>query len=313
MYQTFDSLNAVQVEVLRQLLTSGKEANPRGHKTKELTFFNFELSNPRRRLLTLNGRHWDLAVALGEFCWHLAASNDAEFVTHYAKAWAELASTDCTIPGSSYGKTIFASEDTKPSQWLMTKALLKSDQDSRRAVLFFNNAQDRLTPSVLDVACASSLQFIIRNNQLDAILTMRSNDAILGLPYDIFFFTMVQEMMAVELEIPLGRYFHAAGSMHIYHRHLRLAEATISGGAFQEPEMPSMLDVSSIPKLLEFEQLLRTSGPTQSSTRFEDRYWGELASVLRWHRARRQNASEAELRELSKGRYAALLNHMLDR
>ena len=45
------------------------------------------------------------------------------------------------------------------------------------------------------------MQFFVRSGALHAITHMRSNDIILGSPYDIFFFTMLQEMMAVALEV----------------------------------------------------------------------------------------------------------------
>jgi thymidylate synthase len=47
---------------------------------------------------------------------------------------------------------------------------------------------------------------------------MRSNDAYVGLPYDIFLFTSLQELMASELDIEIGTYYHSVNSLHIYHR-----------------------------------------------------------------------------------------------
>jgi len=309
----YESLNDAQVSVLSELLSSGKPADPRGLATKELLFSNFAILNPRARLLTLRGRHWDLAVALGEFCWHVAASNDADFIAYYASAWSDLASPDCTIPGSSYGRTIFAGSETKPSQWTMVKTLLKIDHFSRRAVLFFNASEHRLVPSASDVACASSFQFLIREGKLDAILTIRSNDAIFGLPYDVFFFSMLQEMMAIELGIELGTYFHSAGSMHLYERHIDLAGRTIAEGAFSASPMPAMEEVGSIAAFLDFEQSLRLHPDRHTIASPHGVYWHELAKVLLWHSARKRGFPRIELGSLAEGRYSALLDHVLQR
>jgi thymidylate synthase len=309
MTTTYSSLNAVQVAVLKALLETGMPASPRGMPTRELLFFNFTLSNPRARLLTLRGRRWDLALAVGELCWHLSASNDADFIGYYASAWAKLAASGCTIPGSSYGKTIFSRHDAAGSQWDRVKSLLQADPNSRRAILFFNDAPDRLVPSVRDVACASSFQFLIRNGTLDAILTMRSNDAIMGLPYDIFFFSMIQEIMSVELGVELGRYFHGAGSMHLYERHFRLAERMIDGGTFDSSEMPAVTEVGSISSFLSFEKSLRLEQGMQPQPSFDSGYWDDLAVPLRWHRERKRGATAGDLRQLEQSRYGKLLGH----
>jgi hypothetical protein len=60
---------------------------------------------------------------------------------------------------------------------------------------------------------------------------MRSADAVWGLTYDLFSFTLLQEMMLNELrssgmdDLELGEYIHTAGSLHIYERHFGMAEA----------------------------------------------------------------------------------------
>ena len=45
---------------------------------------------------------------------------------------------------------------------------------------------------------------------------MRSNDAFIGLPHDIFAFTMIQEIVARALKLEPGTYSHAVGSLHLY-------------------------------------------------------------------------------------------------
>jgi thymidylate synthase len=153
----------------------------------------------------------------------------------------------------------------------------------------------------------------LRERKLDAILSIRSNDAILGLPYDVFFFSMLQEVMAVELGVELGTYFHSAGSLHLYERHLRLAERTIAEGVFASPEMPEMPETESIASFLNFERLLRLSEGCGQLTPFQSDYWRELASVLLWQRERKRGASRDTLSSGAEGRYGALLKHLLEK
>ena len=42
-------------------------------------------------------------------------------------------------------------------------------------------------------------KFLIRDNKLNMITTMRSNDIYLGFTYDVFIFTLMQEILANEL------------------------------------------------------------------------------------------------------------------
>ncbi len=47
---------------------------------------------------------------------------------------------------------------------------------------------------------------------------MRSNDAWLGLPYDLMQFGMLQCAISQALGLPVGVQTHSAGSMHLYKR-----------------------------------------------------------------------------------------------
>src|ERR1043165_8344585 len=88
---------------------------------------------------------------------------------------------------------------------------------SRKAVIQLFNAED-ISEDHEDVPCTCTLQFLLRKAGLDLFVSMRSNDAYRGLPHDVFAFTMLQEILARDLGKPVGRYKHAAGSLHLYER-----------------------------------------------------------------------------------------------
>ncbi|MDU4834782.1 MAG: thymidylate synthase, partial [Enterococcus faecium] len=101
--------------------------------------------------------------------------------------------------------------------------LLKNDTGTRRAVIPLYSADD-LGKESKDIPCTLSLEFLIRNNKLHLITNMRSNDIFLGLPYDIFSFTMLQEYIAYQLGVDLGCYYHYVGSLHVYQRNFKKIE-----------------------------------------------------------------------------------------
>lgn len=276
----FDGLEHAHAAVLAALLGSGSEVAPRGLTTTELPAVSFTLRDPRRRCLQHPARRWSLPLALGELCWHLSGNTKVDALTPYAPAWKAFASDDGNIRGSCYGARIFQAS-THPSPWQLASELLRRDQASRRAVLYFNDTHSpvfHLEPGCRDAPCAASLQFLARGGRLDAIVHMRSNDAIWGLPYDVFLFTFLQELMSIQLGLPLGTYTHFAGSMHIYSKHTVLAKRILyqpQGNA--DFVMPRLVEPEAVSEFARSEELIRMGRPVNSGMA---PYWMHLLEVL---------------------------------
>lgn len=66
--------------------------------------------------------------------------------------------------------------------------------------------------------CTIALQFLIRNNELQMTVYMRSNDVYFGLPYDYIYFVSIGQYIANKLNINFGLYTHHATSLHMYLR-----------------------------------------------------------------------------------------------
>ena len=253
------SINELQIALCRQLMQSGSEVDPRGSRTREVLGFSFEIENPRNRLTTLPVRRWSPALAVAELAWHIRGDDDVLPLAFYAPRWREFADADGLVRGSCYGARIFKSLDGKSSQWANVRRLLTQDPFSRRAVLNFRMDED-VSRDTNDVSCTNVLQFIIRENRLHAFVSMRSNDAIWGVPYDVFFFTSFQELMALELGVDLGSYRHYAASMHVYERHFDLADQIALSKCTESGEMPPMEAPAHVYALAREEEHLRVSG-----------------------------------------------------
>ena len=92
---------------------------------------------------------------------------------------------------------------------------------------------------------------------------MRSNDAWLGFPYDVFTFTTIQKILANCLGLRAGRYVHLVGSFHIYVSDLPKLDRyqTVEHPpevAFTWPEQPSTWEecATSLQALAFFEERL---------------------------------------------------------
>lgn len=160
-------------------------------------------------------RDMPMRYAVGEMLWYMSADNDLKSIQMYTKAWDRMSDDGETV-NSNYGHCIkykFGFD-----QWLYVKNLLVSNSNTRQAVIHIKTADNK--PSK-DVNCTVCLQFFIRNGKLYLTTYMRSNDLWMGFPYDVFQFTNMQVLMAMELGVEVGTYTHIAGSLHLYERNVK--------------------------------------------------------------------------------------------
>lgn len=106
--------------------------------------------------------------------------------------------------------------------WEWAKHSLKSDKNTRQAILRFSLPEHQFVGN-LDQTCTMHGNFLIRENKLNLSITMRSNDLMLGLVYDLPWFISLMYRMKDELkdvypELEIGYYTHTVHSMHIYDR-----------------------------------------------------------------------------------------------
>ena len=59
-------------------------------------------------------------------------------------------------------------------------------------------------------------QFTVVNDMLNMCVTMRSNDLWYGFCNDQYCFSMIQKLVADELNIEVGEYYHYAHNLHLY-------------------------------------------------------------------------------------------------
>lgn len=153
-------------------------------------------------------RDLNFRFMVAEWLWILAGRNDVVSLAKYNKQIAQFSDDGVTFNGA-YGPRL-------SEQWREIVHKLRCDRDSRQAVaaIFFPFDISRKTK---DVPCTLGLQVLIRDdNYLHGIVTMRSQDLWLGLPYDFFTFSMLCNGLAAELDATPGSLTFNVGSAHIY-------------------------------------------------------------------------------------------------
>lgn len=208
------------LDVCRQVLQHGREVSPRGQRTLELSPVYVELRDPADTLPTGIGRaKLQPAIAAAEALQNIAGVPQPGLMSRISKFFPKPTSRwDTGIP--TYGERMSGQIDD-------AVGLLRADPDSREAVVAIWRDGDIVGGQAHNL-CTCTLHLMIREGRLDLFVQMRSNDAWYGLCYDLFQFAQVQLTAARCLDVPVGRYFHAADSMHLYERHWEAAAALTS-------------------------------------------------------------------------------------
>lgn len=297
MHHAADRVDDLLNAVYRELLATGKPNAPTKGACSGITGAMLRLNNPRARLSLTEDRSV-LFSALGEFLWYMSGSADVQDIAYYIPKYSKLTDDGTTVHGA-YGPR-FRRMDGQ-DQVRNVVGLLTRKPSSRRAVIQLFRATD-LVRDYKDVPCTCTLQFLVREDKLEMVTFMRSNDAYLGLPHDIFALTMVQEFVAVGLGIDVGPYTHMVGDLHIYDTHRASAERYLDEG-YQPispmPSMPSGDQEEALTAVLFAESSIRsgTAVPTESALA---PYWKDVISLLRiYSHFKRRDSSAAHLEKES--------------
>jgi thymidylate synthase len=274
-------------ELYNALLARGTAVRASRGDTLELAAGALELTNPLARLSRSEARGI-VFTCLGELCWYLAGDDSLETIRYYLPAYVKEAVGGKVL--GAYGPRLFGSPPGDQVENLLR--LLRARPQSRRAVLQLFDAKD-LRRAVGDVPCTCTLQFLVREDALDVIAYMRSNDAVKGLTHDVFCFTMLQELVARTLNLRLGRYCHMVGSLHLYTGDRAQVERFLREG-FQSTKspMPPMPEGDPWPAVrgnfLPIEAAIRAAEPIPPD-RWDalPTYWRELGRLLEAFSARR--------------------------
>jgi len=194
------------LKVLGELLALPKTLNP----TVELLnhTMSFDMAHPI--VLSLS-RKLSYRYMAAESYWTIIGSNrldHSESVNQTLMKW----SADTIYLKGAYGPGFV-------TQMPYILEIPRDNSASRQAVIsiWVPNPRDKN-----DLPCTLTLQFLVRDNLLHCIVNMRSSDVYLGLPNDMFVFTMmsacvlIESQLANDVGVKLGTCFINAGSRHLY-------------------------------------------------------------------------------------------------
>jgi thymidylate synthase len=281
-----DFMQEVLYELLRaQDFVTATRSDELGNFS-EIVGATLVLTNPRARLSRSESKG-KLFSALGEFFWYMSGTNGLGFIDYYIPNVYKK-EADNGIVHSGYGDRLFSRFGINQLANIIEK--LKTSPTSRQAVIQIFSALDLQYRSV---PCTCTLQFLLRNERLHLLVNMRSNDAYLGLPHDVFAFTMIQEIIARSLNVDVGIYKHFVGSLHLYQKHRPSAENYLNEGWQNEISMDPMPIGDPWPAI-EIVQGIERQLRENSKVDFTDidihEYWRDICLILAiWRRIKEKD------------------------
>lgn len=98
-------------------------------------------------------------------------------------------------------------------------ASIRQNPNSRRHVISLWNPKDLSKMSL--VPCHGNLiQFFVEQGKLSCMMTQRSGDMFLGVPFNFTFYSLLTHMIAQVCDLEAGEFIHSIGNAHIYVNHI---------------------------------------------------------------------------------------------
>lgn len=142
--------------------------------------------------------------------------------------WKQVSSKEGKI-NSNYGYLIWSTGNYDQYENVLNE--LKSNQNSRRAVMIYNRPSmhyDYKKDGMSDFICTYANTFLIRDGKLISHYLMRSNDAVFGYDNDVHWALHVQKQLAADLGVEVGDLIWTATNLHVYERHFKFIEELIN-------------------------------------------------------------------------------------
>lgn len=202
------NINRAWIHELDRIIAFGQRVSPRSKETIEVLHSTIKI-DMRYPVLTIPARKLGYHFLAGEAAWILSGDNLVSTIAPYSKTIANFSDDGVTFFGA-YGPKVVDQLD-------YVVELLQRDRDTRQAVINIWRENPPF-PTPRDVPCTLSCQFLVRDDRLNVFVTMRSSDIWLGVPYDLFNFTMLAAYVILEskLDARLGHLYNTAGSRHLY-------------------------------------------------------------------------------------------------
>lgn len=174
-----------------------------------------EMTNPTQRVLFDPIRKANPYFHVMEFIWMMAGDNSTKWISQFNKGFKQYAEPNGLHHGA-YGHRW--REHFSRDQLLIAVDELQSDPESRRVVLaMWDPDVDQGRFDKKDLPCNTHIYLDIVDGKLNMTVCNRSNDLFWGmLGSNVVHMTMLQEVLAAEIDVHVGIYRVFTNNLHVY-------------------------------------------------------------------------------------------------
>lgn len=227
-----ESVDLLIQKAVKHVLLNGIEVNSRVGWCRQTYNTSYVLLDSTQILHTLRAPASTKYLARELLAYFKGSLRVSDGLSHASKFWDKLKDSDGNI-NSNYGYYIFHLKvpgkngiGISQFQWVLD-SLIK-DPNTRQAYININDAQHKT--DTLDFPCTIGLQFLILNDRLHCHVTSRSTDLYTGLPYDMAFFALINQLVHGNLiqtypVLKLGQTTMSTMFSHIYDKSSEIMKA----------------------------------------------------------------------------------------
>lgn len=204
----------------------GKKISPRGESTYEIENLTYNVA-PGIRFNNFTGRNLNLDYIKREMAWYIRADPYDLSIAEHASQWGRIVANGKL--NSNYGSYWFGNHGVRH-----VVRLLERDPSSRRAIIpMYGTDVDHMDIEAKDVPCTLSIGFRIREGKVNCHAIMRSQDILWGMGNDLPTFSMLHEIVARLLNLPMGLLSVHVGSFHVYESRLSMFKTIIDKAEYR--------------------------------------------------------------------------------
>lgn len=191
---TADNIDSLVQQGVRHILKDGERFDSRSGSGLQAYTTTYVLTDPSARIHTLRAPQSVQYLARELQAYFIGSQNVEDGLAQAAPFWRTLSDTNGNVC-SNYGHYVFHQKTPFGiTQFDWVRQCFKKNRDTRKAFININSISHKTDTK--DFPCTIGVQFFMRGDVMYCEVASRSTDVITGLPYDMGFFSLVNELVA---------------------------------------------------------------------------------------------------------------------
>ncbi len=230
------------LSLLEDILDNGIQKNDRTGTGTLSVFGRMYRHDLSKGFPLLTTKQLHIRSIIHELLWFLKGGTNIQYLNENGVTiWDEWATPDGEL-GPIYGAQWRNWQGHDGEIYDQVEAIIqsiKNNPDSRRHIInawnvsLLPNESKSPQQNVIDgkmslAPCHVMYQFWVANGKLSAMLTQRSGDIFLGIPYNVASLGFLTHMIAHQTDLEPGEIVHSIGDLHIYNNHMKQVHLQLS-------------------------------------------------------------------------------------